>query len=60
LRAGEQLAARSDDDPFEQLGLRQDMQNHGGYERSKRYSAEFAQEAADMFSTEGLKKVGRR
>src|SRR5215467_14256876 len=61
LGAAEKLAARSDDDLFEQLGLRiQDMQNAGGYSRSMRYSAEFAQEADDMLSTEDLKKVGRR
>lgn len=61
LREAEKLAVRSDDDLFEQLGLRiQDIQNLGGYPRSLRYSAEFAQEAADMLSTEDLKKVGRR
>ena len=61
LREAEKLAARSDDDLFEQLGLRiQDMQNPGGYARSMVYSAEFAQEAADMLSTEDLKKVGCR
>lgn len=61
LREAEKLSARSDDDLFEQLGLRiQDMQNPGGYSRSMRYSAEFGQEAADMLSTEDLKKVGRR
>jgi hypothetical protein len=61
LREAEKLAARSDDDLFEQLGLRiQDIQNLGGYARSTEYSAEFAQEAPDMLSTEDLKKVGRR
>jgi hypothetical protein len=61
LREAEKLATRSDDDLFEQLGLRiQDMQNLGGYSRSMQYSAEFAQEAGDMLSTEDLKKVGRR
>src|SRR6516165_9458324 len=60
LQEAKALTVRSDDDLFEQLGLRiQDMQNAGGYERSKRYSAEFAQEATDMLSTEDLKKVGR-
>ena len=61
LRESEKLTVRSDDDLFEQLGLRiQDMQNAGGYSRSMRYSAEFGQEAEDMLSTEDLKKVGRR
>jgi hypothetical protein len=61
LREAEKLAARGDEDLFEQLGLRiQDMQNAGGYSRSMNYSAEFAQEAGDMLSTADLKKVGRR
>jgi hypothetical protein len=61
LQEAEKLSVRSDDDLFEQLGLRiQDMQNVGGYSRSRRYSAEFEQEASDMLSTEDLKKVGRR
>jgi hypothetical protein len=61
LRSAEKLTARSDEDLFEQLGLRiQDMQNPGGYARSKGYTGEFGQEAADMLSTEDLKKIGRR
>jgi hypothetical protein len=61
LREAEELATRSDEDLFEQLGLRiQDMQNAGGYSRSMYYSGEFAQEAGDMLSTGDLKKVGRR
>jgi hypothetical protein len=61
LREAEKLAKRSDDDLFEQLGLRiQDVQNTGGYSRSMNYSADFAQIADDMLSTEDLKRVGRR
>ena len=61
LREAEKLATRSDDDLFEQLGLRiQDMQNPGGYARAMNYSAEFAQDADDMLSTEDLKRLGRR
>ena len=52
------LTKRSEDALYEQLGLRiQDMQNIGGYERSKQYSAEFAQEAEAMLLTEDLKQL---
>jgi hypothetical protein len=61
LKVAETLTRRTDDTLFEELGLRiRDMQNVGGFERSQQFSAEFAQDADDMFSTADLMEVGRR
>lgn len=46
---------------YEQLGLRiLDIINIGGYERSKKYTAEFTQVAEDMGIIDDLKAFGRR
>jgi hypothetical protein len=63
LSAAEELNRRSDEALYEELGLRiEDMQNIGGYGRSKLYSSDdFAQPYAnDMQSTDKLREIGKR
>jgi hypothetical protein len=61
LYAAETLANRSRDGLYEQLGLRiQDLQNMGGYERSKKFSAEYSHDADDMLSIADLQEIGRK
>lgn len=61
LSAAEQLSQRPLDGLYEQLGLRiQDLQNVGGYARSQQFSADFKQDALDLFGTEDLKEIGRK
>jgi hypothetical protein len=61
LTVAKRLIEQSDEALFEELGLRiEDMKNIGGYERSKQYSAEYAQVADDMLSFGDLKEIGRR
>lgn len=61
VKVAQELVERSDEMLFEELGLRiKDMENIGGYERSQRYTADFAQDAEELLSMEDLKKVGQR
>lgn len=62
LKEADKLAKKNEEILYEELGLRiRDMQNIGGYERSQKYTAEFAQaDAKDMLDMKDLKEVGKR
>jgi len=61
LLEAEKLKDSKEEILYEQLGLRIfDITNPGGYERSKKYSAEFTQVAKEMGITDDLKTFGKR
>jgi hypothetical protein len=56
-----ELSARPEEALYEELGLRaQDIFNPGGYLRVQQVSANFQQDAKDMFGVADLKEFGQR
>jgi hypothetical protein len=60
LKAATRLTKLSDDALYEQLGMRlKDKDNPGGEDRVQQYSADYAESAAALLSTNELKKFGK-
>ncbi|MGC2742106.1 MAG: hypothetical protein WA672_02900, partial [Candidatus Angelobacter sp.] len=61
LKEATRLASLSDEQLFEELGLRlQDVVHRGGYERAKQYSGQFKHAATDLAFTDDLKAFGKK
>lgn len=55
------LTSLTEEKLYEELGLRaQDIFNPGGYQRVQQPSADFQQDAVDMFGVDDLKDFGQR